>query len=280
MKRILVPFDFSDFSKEALKFAVNFAKMQKAELVLLYAIHIPVMFVPTLPEAGALGYDPTFFKTMEDDATKEFDKILEELDLPESAISYKILYGEVDDTIVYESDVQHADLIIMGTAGHERLNGPFIGTTTEKVVRHAKAPVLIIRKAVPMKSIKNILLPSQLMLNQTEIMEMVKDLQEQFKATLHVLLVNTPEHFMTDNTAHELQEDFVKHYQLTNCKTYFRNYATEEAGIVDFAIHNDMNLIIMPTHGRKGLSHLLYGSITEEVLNSIECAIMTVNLKK
>jgi nucleotide-binding universal stress UspA family protein len=48
------------------------------------------------------------------------------------------------------------------------------------------------------------------------------------------------------------------------------------AVILDYAERNDMDLIVMGTHGRRGLSHMLLGSVAEEVVRQARCAVVTV----
>ena len=46
--------------------------------------------------------------------------------------------------------------------------------------------------------------------------------------------------------------------------------------IVRYAKENDIDLIIMGTHGRSGLAHMLLGSVAEKVVRKAPCAVLTV----
>jgi nucleotide-binding universal stress UspA family protein len=106
-------------------------------------------------------------------------------------------------------------------------------------------------------------------------MKKVKELQTFFNATLHILLVNTPARFMADAEAKKLLEEFAHNNKLANFTLNFRNGRTEEAGILAFADEVKADLVAMATHGRKGLAHLVSGSIAEDVVNHITCPIWT-----
>jgi len=51
-------------------------------------------------------------------------------------------------------------------------------------------------------------------------------------------------------------------------------YAAEE--ILDYAVKNNMDMIIMGTHGRKGIDRVLFGSVAEKVVKSAEMPVLTI----
>jgi universal stress protein A len=53
-------------------------------------------------------------------------------------------------------------------------------------------------------------------------------------------------------------------------------FGSPARAIVDYARENSINLIVMGTHGRGGFAHLLLGSVTEEVVRTAECPVLTV----
>jgi hypothetical protein len=171
------------------------------------------------------------------------------------------------------------DIVVMGTKGASGWKEFIVGSNTEKVVRLSTVPVLAIRKAPSLESIKNIVLPSTLELNQTEFMDEVKNLQEFFNARLHVVLLNTPMNFRRDADSWNLLEDFADFYHLQNYQLHIYNEAFESDGITRFSKDIGADLIAMGTHSRRGLSHLMTGSITEDVVNHVEIPIWTFTLK-
>lgn len=277
MKTILVPCDFSLQSRAAYETALEIASAKRGKVVLLHVLYIPTLYTSSLG-GEALTFDPVYFTTMEADARKELEKMRNEA--PSGvAVDVEVLFGEIVLSIKRMIETHGIDLIVMGTTGASGLSEIFIGSNTEKVVRHAAVPVLALRRPLTVPSVRNILLPSTLDLDQVDFMGHVKDLQEFFGATLHILLINTPSNFRRDAEAGEALEEFVKHYKLKNYKTWFRNYWHEEDGIVDFAQNEKMDLIAMATHGRKGFAHLFLGSTTEDVVNHIQVPVWTYSLQ-
>jgi len=46
--------------------------------------------------------------------------------------------------------------------------------------------------------------------------------------------------------------------------------------IIDYAIKHDIDLIVMATHGRTGLAHVLLGSVAEKVVRKAPCPVLTI----
>jgi len=276
MKKILVPCDFSAQSNEAFKVALDVASKSKAQITLLYILAIPPIYSGS---GELLAIDPIAYASIEEEVIKKLDKMKADAASKSIKANTEVVYGELVSSIKQIIESKKIDLIIMGTAGASGLSEVFIGSNTEKVVRFSTVPVLAVRKSFAVKSIKNILVPSTLQLNQTKFMKSLKDLQDFFGAKLHILLVNTPIHFRTDAEANTAMQKFAGHYKLENYKTHFRNYPREEDGIIDFAYSEGMDLIAMATHARKGLAHLFNVSITENVVNHVQRPIWTFCLK-
>jgi len=277
MKNILVPVDFSQPSREAFKVALDIAKRTKGKITMLHVIYLPVIY-DTSMGGDTLGYNPILLDQMQKDATKELEKMKEE-STGAVDINIELEFGDVVGGIKSNIEKFGSDMVIMGSSGMLGIPSFIVGSITEKIVRHSPVPVLAVRERFTLDSVKNIVLPSTLELNQSDFIKEAKKLQEFFKATLHILLINTPGKFMRDADAEEAFREFTRHYSLSNVKTYFRNYKNEDEGVLDFAHGEKMDLIAMGTHARKGLSHLFNGSITEDIVNEITIPMWTCHLK-
>src|SRR5688572_19515407 len=75
-------------------------------------------------------------------------------------------------TIITE---QKVDLVVMGTAGHTKLEEMIIGTNTEKVVRHAQCPVLTIHKKPSRTDFKNIVYATSMSEDEEIFSRVVKE---------------------------------------------------------------------------------------------------------
>ncbi len=273
MKKILVPCDFSESAVQAFKFAVEIANQSKGELLLLNVVEIPVIHDSVM--APAFSFEETYLKEMKDRAEKDFKKMREKWAKDGPKIRTLIQFGAPTSAISRVVDEEKVDLIVMGTKGASGLKEFFVGSNTEKVVRWSAVPVVAIKKSVKGASIKNIIFPSTLHEDEEDLTLRVKALQDFFKATLHVLYVNTPANFRTDVISRQKLKDFAKRFMLKNFTLNVYNDISEEAGVAHFTKEVKGDLIALATHGRKGLSHLMSGSIAEDMVNHIDCPIWT-----
>ena len=141
LRSILVPTDFSTASKKALLYAVAFARQFGAKLTLLYIME-PVA-TPDFAMAFPLAMENERV-TLE--CKRQLERIAREEDL-EPALVEKILvrHGRAYDEITRAAKSLKVDLIVMSTHGYTGLKHVLMGSTTERVVRHASCPVLVVR---------------------------------------------------------------------------------------------------------------------------------------
>ena len=142
IKRILVPIDFSEHSKNALKYAVPFAEKFNASVDLIYVVE-PTIY-PADFSFGQIG-----FPNVEEELRTRGGDELENLIIKEIAgkvFSRKIVrtgkpFYEINQYALEEN----ISLIIIATHGHTGMEHILFGSTAEKVVRKAPCPVLVVR---------------------------------------------------------------------------------------------------------------------------------------
>lgn len=141
-KRILVPVDFSEYSKHALDHAILLAREFDSELVLVYVAESAVY-----PADFGFGQVtiPSFERELADRGKKELERLIKEKvgeSIPARAI---VKTGRPFIEILNTAGEIDADLIIIATHGHTGMEHMIFGSTAEKVVRRATCPVLTVR---------------------------------------------------------------------------------------------------------------------------------------
>ena len=279
MKRILVPCDFSTPAVQAYLLAIDLAMESNGEVFVLEAIDLPERHETTFG-VPPYSYDPGLFLMMEARAKEHFEELRKKSARKITRVSFDVKFGSVKRSILDFIEEKQIDLVVMGTHGASGFKEFVVGSNTEKITRLSPVPVFSVQTAVPVDSIRNIVFPGVLSGEQPGFIKKLKELQAFFGAGLHVLLVNTPSDFISHSEANALLEDFAQHYQLSNYTLNVRNGLFEQDGIHRFVEEIKADMIAMATHGRRGLAHLFYGSITEDIVNHAVCPVWTCVIKK
>lgn len=143
--KILVPIDFSDFSKSALKYAVTFAQQYHSKLILIYVME-PVIYPPDF-SMGQITL-PTVNFDMDKRAKEELDKLAEVEIGSLVQVQTLIKTGKPFVEIIETAKDEDVDLIIISTHGHSGVEHILFGSTADKVVRKAPCPVLTLREPI------------------------------------------------------------------------------------------------------------------------------------
>ena len=145
ISKVLVPIDFSDYSKSALKYAVSFVKHFNAKLILVYVVE-PVIYPPDF-SMGQIAI-PSVDLEMDKRAMEELDKLAEQEIPSEIKVKSIVKTGKPFIEIIETAGEQDVDLIIIATHGHTGMEHILFGSTAEKVVRKAPCPVLTLREPI------------------------------------------------------------------------------------------------------------------------------------
>ena len=140
--RILVPIDFSSYSKEALQYAVPFARKFKAEIFLLHVVE-PAIY-PADFNFGQVGL-PSIEDELRSKAVDELNKLADQETKRRARSTIIVRVGKPFIEIITAAKEEQIDLIIMATHGHSGIEQILFGSTAERVVRKAHCPVLTVR---------------------------------------------------------------------------------------------------------------------------------------
>jgi len=142
LNRILVPIDFSDHSKKALKYAIPFARQFHASIDLVYVVE-PTIY-PADFSFGQVGF-PNVEEELRRRGAQELDSLIKRQIGGKVPARKVILTGKASYEINAYAEENKIDLIIIATHGHSGFEHALFGSTAEKVVRKAACPVLVVR---------------------------------------------------------------------------------------------------------------------------------------
>ncbi|MBC7100219.1 MAG: universal stress protein [Methanobacteriales archaeon] len=140
-KKILLPTDGSEYANRAAEHAIWIAKESGAEIVAL-----TVMETSTFIGLPADDLIIRIKEILEEEASNSLDKIkkLVEESGHDIKLTLKTDEGSPADSILNTIEKEGIDLVVMGTSGKHGLDRFLLGSVTEKVVRSAKCPVLVV----------------------------------------------------------------------------------------------------------------------------------------
>ncbi|HEY5750727.1 MAG TPA: universal stress protein [Chryseolinea sp.] len=277
MKKILVPCDFSKPAINAFRFALDIAFQSGGSVHLVNVIELPVLHDTVI--MPVLNFEQKLLDDLKENGEKSFAKITEKYKSNEVAVKTVVEFGSVHAKIQDYIVEQGIDLVVMGSHGASGAREFFIGSNAERIVRNSTAPVLVLKDYFK-GPIKNIVFPNTLDTeNQEDLTMRVKALQNFFGSNLHIVWVNTPLNFTSDDVTLKRLEAFAKRFMLKNYTLNIFNHTDTEQGILHFANRVGGDLIAMATHGRRGVSHLIYGSLAEDVVNHTKGLVWTYALK-
>ncbi len=139
---ILVPIDFSDHSKNALRYALLLAEQFGGDLHLIYVVE------PTIYPAD-LGFGQIVLPEVEgelrDRGRAELKTLIEREIGGRVKATLSVRTGKPHQEILLGAEEHNADLIVVATHGHTGVEQILFGSTAMRVVRLAKCPVLTLR---------------------------------------------------------------------------------------------------------------------------------------
>lgn len=262
MKKLLVPTDFSDTSKNAARFAVQMAAdIQNAKIILIH-----------VSDKITGGSDGSPLTENDDDRriilTQALSQLKDELlAVAQAPIEFATEKGSsLVDTLTRYVRHQAIDMVIMGITGATRLEQIFMGSNTLEMAKESVCPVLIIPPDAKYRKIRNVVLASDFKEVDTTIpVAPLKATLDLFKPTLHIVNVDS-EHYveLTDEykTERAKLEEMLKNY---SPEFYFiRQYDFFDA-ISQFVEDKNIDVIVIVPKDRSFVSGLFKTSHTKKL---------------
>lgn len=139
IKKILVPYDGSEYSNNAANYALNLAKMYGAHVTIIHC-YVWSWTMPEVPELIINDIKANMKKEAEE-LVKRAERIF-----AEQGVEYELdtRIGDPGYVLTNLAKSKEYDLIIMGSQGHSEIGGLFLGSVTHKVLNKIYCPVLVV----------------------------------------------------------------------------------------------------------------------------------------
>jgi nucleotide-binding universal stress UspA family protein len=273
MKKIVVPIDFSEQSEYALKVAASLAKKHDAEILALHMLELNQAMV-----TSSEGFHPEQTVFLIKFAEKRFNKFLNKPYLKGIKITPVVKHFKVFSEVNDVAKKNDADMIVMGSHGTDGLKEIFVGSNAERVVRNADIPVLVIKKEHTDFKVDRFLFACGFKEESLIAFHKAKEFANLLSAKLSLVYINTPgDDFLSTKDADERITQFLKKAGVSLDVEIYNDYNIEK-GILNYGEQIGTDIIGIPTHGRKGLSHFFMGSIGEDIANHSNVPVVTFKI--
>jgi len=293
-KRFLFSTDFSAFSDHALEHALLWANACGATLDCVYVIAVD----RHLDLDGAII--ETFLEEERRVTRPKFDALVSKIQSEVGTCVGHFLTGVPDEVISKLAQEIGADCIFMGTRGWRGMDRILLGSTAERVVMTAPCPVLTVRFQPETDSTQSKESPSHLLVPidfsdcSQDAMEYAFQVASDFDVAVTLLYVREPitssldsplTHIELEKGKNRKMEKQLKEFcRIFQEKGLSASYLMKQPPTSDAILQTleecGANLIVMGTHGRRGFSRLLMGSVASSVLRRSPVPVLTVKAGK
>ena len=299
IKRILFATDFSPWARRAEDYACALACSWKASLTVVSIAEFQPGLNPDYPINQQ--YLADLLKT----ASSQLADLKGRAERRGITVTIRVETGIPSEGVVTAAQAEESDLIVVGTKGKTGLAHVLLGSTAERVIRGAPCPVLTVRTdqadaereervlSGPIV-LERILVPVDFSDCSLQAVEYAAVVAQQAKASLMLLHVLEPVSYGLDftlghsRTREQVRETWTKRLEelasslkMTGLPVTFQLRGGVPAdSILDSAQTLPCDLIVMGTHGRRGISHAYSGSVAEAVLRKAPCPVLTVRSLK
>ncbi|MEJ5995264.1 universal stress protein [Pedobacter sp. Du54] len=281
MKKILVPIDYSSYSDQAVRHAIQIAKKINAEIHLFHGLEIPEL----LPMAGVMMWPLENFEELKEESDERLEKYIDVLKndyilttpyLPTLTSSTET--GSVVQIIDKLTSTYHFDLIVMGLAGAGRLNQLFWGSNSRAVIEKIKHPVLLVPKNTDFVPLRKIAFATDLSESDLNSIQSVARLFSLFDP--EILLVHVNKDPGDEHNPSSSENIFLNNVKgkLNYGKIYYRHLIASDIneGLTWLAENGLVNLMAIIHRHASPLTRLLTSGHTKMLANSLHIPLLVL----
>ena len=272
IKKILIPYDFSETADLSLEHAVFMAKLMKAEITLLH-------IVETLTFTSAIKHSMSGFEKKVETASNEKLQELATSLHRDHGIVVRVLtdVGKIYKRIVHNAKQTHSDIIVMGTHGSSG-NGSVVGSNTSKVVMESHIPVISVQTHSKKIGFTKMVLPIDDSPESRQKVNFAMELAQSYNA--HVYVIGLMESANADyqrkfNIKIEQVVEFLTEHNVA-CESKIVTGKDLAKMTLQVAYELEGDLVIIMTEQEPSSTGLLLGTYATKVVNQSKIPVLTV----
>jgi len=290
VQRILVPVDFSRYSKNACYYAIGLAEKLNAEVKLMHVYYNPV--VNSMPMTDTYYYQVNLDEIIRDieiRAKEQMEQFYQEIKdhienskIENIKLDYALVRGITHEEILEKSKDYQPDVIITGYRGKGEKPGDLIGGVTKRIMEKAEVPVLAIPEKAEYKGIGNINIMYVTDFDDSDYraIEKLMNIVNPFNIRLYCVHIssedtNKLDSIQMNNFREHIKNDFPS--QTFECDLIEQE--DELKGIQDFIADKSIDIISLVTHKQNIISKLLNPDIAKKLLFHTNVPLLVFHAK-
>ena len=276
MKKILLPIDFSETSDNAFVYAIEIAKIFKAELVLLHTFELPIVESQSLPLNYAMIYETIELTNFEyfKEKMPQLHTIAEERNLNHILMSHILMDGDLVYNIKKVIKQENIDFVVMGTNGAEGWLNSFLGTNTGAVISDVSVPVLSVTIGSKFSKFENIAFTTRFRKKDIEALAKVLLMAKKLHVKVKCLYVKTFDSDVSNDIINRWKSHF---YDEKNLQFFIIPSDDVKETIEDFLVSQDIDLLAMLTYKRNFFVELFTNTTTQKLSYHLKTPILVLH---
>jgi nucleotide-binding universal stress UspA family protein len=293
IKLILCPIDFSEFSERAYHHALSLAEHYQAKLVAQHVIELWIH--PSASFAVSWELYEEFCQALRETGEEQLQQFAKNHTHGEIQPELMVHEGTTPDSILSFAQTQKADLIVMGTHGRRGFDHLMLGSVTDRVMRKATCPVLVVRnpphdsmaadkEGHSVHHLSRIVFCADFSKNSERAFNYAISATAEYDAELTVLhvLEEVPSPAKTEEAIAAATEQLDKLIppqvrKSRKIKTAVR-IGKPYREIIQLALEAQTDLVTMGVRGRGALDLAVFGSTTYRVMQLGSCPVLAIHV--
>ncbi|SIS63183.1 Nucleotide-binding universal stress protein, UspA family [Zobellia uliginosa] len=281
MLKVLLPTDFSENSKNAIRYALHFYKDVACTFYLLHTYTPAAQRIDyILGSPGQIGLGDTW-KVEAESRINELSEALESDDTNLSHrfvthVAFESLGAEVQKMVLNEQ----IDIIVMGTQGATGAKATFLGTKTVDVLKEAPCPMLIVPNGCTYQLVNNVAFVTNYKRNfSADILEPIKQVLSRFGASIHIMHIFEEERLnriqeSNRNTLETYLEEFNPSFH------WMPNFGNKTKGIQVFLKELEIDLLTMFKYDHDFIEKLTHEPVIKKVSFCVDIPFMVIPVEE
>jgi nucleotide-binding universal stress UspA family protein len=277
-RKILCAIDFSKFSLNALRYSALMAREFRSRLIILHCVaEIP----------GPSDVDPYGSKELYEDLSRvsknEMETLVSKIVPAEIKTTRMVRVGYPSEIILRVSQVEDADLVVMGSHGRAGFERFLVGSVTSKVLRKSIVPVLVCHPSNPFKVLEDQKLNVDTILCPIDFgkqAERVKDLAFSIAKDFHAKLIFLHISALSPKGAKLNQLDKLKRFVGSRDAECVVQAGDVTEKILEVLESREIQLVVMGHHTQIPLVENFLGSVARRIVSESPCPVLIERSRK